>query len=296
MPDEAFSSSNPRASPQAEQIKWASSSVSSKGKKGLFQLLKCFQVLLVTDIFCHILSQGKKCACTLSFPSLDYSDLTVLTLVLFKAADFCHMARQQLPGLRNDGIAAAVLSNNCDHCREVLHAEFFVLFLTKSKTQMLVNFCANVQQLITIACAKGHDFPALTDLSLLLRQLKKKHEWDVMSVFGCESEHIWWWWWCLFSHRPLLFTPAYWLRFPQRGWSMPLLLLDAEPKQADLPPWSPQSARKEVFCSEEDVALCVSPSIPETGSSRDIQTLSWRKVSCTLADDQLGYSVSLVKG
>lgn len=45
-----------------------------------------------------------------------------------------------------------------------------------------------------------------------------------------------------FSEKGRASLTAYILRFPWSGWSCTLLLLDAEPKQADLPPWRPLSA------------------------------------------------------
>lgn len=60
-------------------------------------------------------------------------------------------------------------------------------------------------------------------------------------------------------------TPVYWSRFPRSGWSTSLLLPDAEPKQADLPPRSPLSAGRKCFVLSEGGGHIVRP-LPEAGN------------------------------
>lgn len=94
----------------------------------------------------------------------------------------------------------------------------------------------------------------------------------------------------------------YWSIFPWPGWSSALLLLDAEPKQADLPPWSPLSAGRKFSVVRRRRSHCVSPSISRSRQhvktqcfGMDIQTLDQSMVSCknncTPADIQHGYFI-----
>lgn len=55
-------------------------------------------------------------------------------------------------------------------------------------------------------------------------------------------------------------NPVYWSIFPRSGWSTSLLLLDAAPKQADLPMRSPLSAGRKFSVVRRRGSHCVSHS------------------------------------
>lgn len=73
-------------------------------------------------------------------------------------------------------------------------------------------------------------------------------------------------------------------RFPQLGWSSALLLLDAEPKQADLPPWSPLSAGRKFSVVRRRRSHHVSPSISRSRQHVKTQCFDkfkhWTKAWC----------------
>lgn len=84
------------------------------------------------------------------------------------------------------------------------------------------------------------------------------------------------------------FKTVYWSRFPRTGRSTSLLLLDAEPKQADLPPWSPLSAgRKFSVVRRRSHCVCLLL-FPEADNKSMHNALAW---NFTMADSQHVYFI-----